>query len=101
MSIRPRFKLIRLVIWPGGWDQPFIANELVHRGIALELVQIRTGLNIGRTMARGTKIVGTPKAIKDEMEEMRMRVQRMKGEVIKDMQEGGSMRNMMRLGSVE
>ena len=98
------------VIWPGGWDQPFIANELVHLGIALELVQVRTGLNVGRTMARGCLIEGTDQAIKREMTEvvqvissdkgdvMRRRAEEVKELTLKDMESGTSFKEMMCLG---
>lgn len=39
---RPRMAMVQAnvqsVVWPGAWDQPWIANELVHLGIELELV---------------------------------------------------------------
>ena len=31
------------VQWPAGFDQPYIANELDHLGVAKELIQIRGG----------------------------------------------------------
>ena len=101
-----------LVVWPAAWDQPHIANELVHLGIAIELVQFRTGRNVGRTMARGTKIIGTFEAMQQELQEafktmrsekgdeMRKRAREVMGTVRKDMQEGKSWENMMKIGKL-
>ena len=34
---------VPMVFWPGGIDQPIIANELSERGVGIELIQIRRG----------------------------------------------------------
>ena len=42
-SIDRRVDATVLVVWPGGFDQPLVANELVKLGVARELIQIREG----------------------------------------------------------
>ncbi len=97
-------------MWPSAWDQPFISNEFSDRGVAFELFQVRNGEyrdparvgyvaltmcviehNIGKPTARGPFVEGTPKAIREEMDDV---LTRLKGS------EGGSMREKMKaLGS--
>ncbi|CAD6583972.1 MAG: hypothetical protein TREMPRED_003705 [Tremellales sp. Tagirdzhanova-0007] len=66
------FELIPLaVLWPGGHDQPWIANELslVHNA-AIELLEIRQGPCIGLPTVRGPVIQGTEAAIRAEFIEV-------------------------------
>ena len=97
-------------MWPGGWDQPHVANEVVELGIAREFVQTRMGYNIGRKTARGVLVTGTDQAILEEMEEiftfmssaagekMRKWCEEVKQMVIQDMESGRSHENMLALG---
>ena len=100
------------VVWPGGWDQPLVASEVRELGVARELVQVRTGYNIGQQTARSVLAEGTDEAIKREMEEvvefmisektdgMRERCKEVKKMVIEDMESGKSWENMMALGDL-
>ncbi|EIW65805.1 hypothetical protein TREMEDRAFT_66174 [Tremella mesenterica DSM 1558] len=58
---------IPMILWPAGFDQPYIANELDALGVGYELLQIREGPNIGRPCARnGVVVRGTAEAIRGE-----------------------------------
>ena len=99
-------------MWPGGWDQPHVANEVVELGVAREFVQTREGYNIGRKTARGVLVTGTDQAILEEMEEiftfmssengekMRKRCEEVKQKVVQDMESGRSYENMVALGQL-
>ena len=94
-------------MWPGGWDQPFVANELDSLGVAHELVQVRTGHNVGKVTAKGVKVVGTDEAFKEELalalsklNTMRERCRTVGAAVIEDMEQGEAHRSMLRLGQL-
>jgi len=98
------------VVWPGGWDQPHVASEVCELGIARELIQVRTGHNVGRETACGILVKGTDEAIVKEMEEvfmymisedgdvMRERCEQVRKMVAEDMESGISHDNMLALG---
>jgi S-adenosylmethionine:diacylglycerol 3-amino-3-carboxypropyl transferase len=104
--------LTHAVVWPGGWDQPHVASEVCQLGIARELVQVRTGHNIGRETARGILVEGTDEAIALEMEEvfrfmvseqaerMMKRCEEVRELVKEDMERGDSHKNMLALGAL-
>ena len=100
------------VIWPGAWDQPYIANQLVTLGVALEIVQARTGLQIARRTARGILVTGTNEAVSLEIkgafktltgqegQRMRTAMQRLRDRVKRDMEEGEAKEALLRLGDL-
>lgn len=57
-------------MWPGANDHPYIANQLSHLGCAFELLQERTGPNIGQTTARGVYIDGSEAAQARELKQV-------------------------------
>lgn len=89
-----------------------MANEVVQLGIALELVQVRTGHSVRKKTARGVLVDGTEEAIVKEMGEafvnltstrgyaIRKRCEEVKTMVVEDMERGPSYRNMMALGDL-
>lgn len=93
-----------LICWPGGADQPLIANELTRRhGVAWELYQVRRGFGVGRKTYHGVLVHGTEDAIKDEMRQvfakmrgeegadLRRKAMEMKEGVLKRTREPGGM----------
>jgi len=101
---------VPMIMWPGAWDQPFIASQLSAAGVAYELVQPRTGHNIGRRTARGVVVKGTTEAIRAEMEavflsasgkdgdEMRARMKALGERVREDCDHGEAKASMIALG---
>ncbi|KAG9012068.1 hypothetical protein FRB93_002211 [Tulasnella sp. JGI-2019a] len=60
---------VPLILWPIAYDQPYIAAVLTRKHkVAFELLQVRTGINVGRpTAGSGTIVLGTDAAIREEM----------------------------------
>jgi len=52
-----------IVAWPGAFDQPSIASQLFNLGVAIEIIQVRTGHTIGPKTALGVMVEGTEEAI--------------------------------------
>ena len=104
--------LMEPVAWPGAWDQPFIASQLVSLGIAIELVQVRSGHNIGRRTARGVLVKGTTEGIREEIEQvfgmlmgaegkkMRLRAKELQKRVVEDSEVGEARSGMEKLGYI-
>ncbi|RSH95078.1 hypothetical protein EHS25_000164 [Saitozyma podzolica] len=108
---------VPMIMWPSGFDQPSIANELDTLGVARELFQIRDGPNIGRPVTRNDiGVQGTPEAIREEMLDvfgglrglrsdsinaLRARVDEVRERVREDREVGMSHHNLMRLAFLE
>ena len=80
--------------------------------MGIELVQGRSGRNVGRRTALGQTIKGTPEALGAELVEvldsmrgdkgkaMRLRARQVRQELVKDMSDGGAWRTMWDLGNI-
>ena len=98
------------MIWPGAWDQGYIANELAQLGNAIELVQVRTGHAIGKTTATGITILGSDTAMSGEFDTalralrqdpvLRAKAVEIGQRVREDMDSGEAYEAMMALGSL-
>ena len=101
------------MIWPAGYDQPYIANEIDKLGCGYELLQIRRGPNVGRPCARnGIVPIDTPQALKDEfrrvfadfegelMSKLRIRVEEVREIVAKDKESGSTRKTLVALSEL-
>ena len=89
-----------------------MAKQLTHLGIAQELIQVRTGHNIGRKTALGFMVHGKEETIKREMEDvllgltreggerMRREAAQVRDEIREDVESGGSYREMIEVGKL-
>ncbi|KAK4684627.1 hypothetical protein P7C73_g5543, partial [Tremellales sp. Uapishka_1] len=103
---------VPMITWPAGFDQPYIANELDHLGVAVEILQTRGGGSIGRPVARnGTIVEGTAAAIEAEMkrllgdtqlhERLRTRIQEVSGRVKENRASGESGEAVKRIAKID
>ena len=97
-------------MWPAGFDQPYIANEIDQLGCGYELLQIRAGPNVGRPCARNGVIPeGSSEALRAEflkvfadmdsdlIRRLRTRVVEVRETILKDWATGGSHECMLEL----
>lgn len=65
-------------MWPVAYDQPAIAAQMsLTHDAAFELINTRTGVNVGKPTARGVMCEGTDEALRKEMKDV---FERMRGE---------------------
>ncbi|KAG8879662.1 hypothetical protein FRB98_005572 [Tulasnella sp. 332] len=60
---------VPLILWPIAFDHPYISAVVTREAkVAFELLQVRTGVNVGRpTAGTGTTVTGTDASIREEM----------------------------------